>query len=531
MQYETDLSVDERCAETVLECAKIIGRAPEPKQTIEAILGLIADRLRLEKGRVLLHDDVADGLRIRFNHGLSDDELKRGSYSIGEGITGRVMSTGQLAIVPDIDADPTYLGRVSARETLPAGKVAYIAVPILQHDNVIGVLAAHPRHPDTSKLKKSLYVMQVCGAMIGQVLQIEGLVKQRTASLASECEELKESLRSAGQVYGILGQSDPLRQAVGKALRASKSSATVLMVGESGCGKERFARMIHLASNRRDSPFVCINCAAIPQELLESELFGHEKGSFTGATASRTGKFEQANRGTLFLDEIGDMSVDLQAKLLRALQEKKVTRLGGTAEIDTDVRIVAATNCDLEEAVKQGRFRLDLYFRLNVLQIHLPPLRERTGDIKLLALYFLNRENQRYCRNTSLTAKALDRLASYNWPGNVRQLENVIERAVIMLDSDRILAEDIDGIMEQEPDIGVDKLPRQLVPAMLNGNGGAGQTNWDGAARPYQRVSDDDREAIETALRKARGNKTQAAKVLGLSSRQLQYRLEKLGIA
>lgn len=531
MEVSNSQTLNEKYAETLLESAKIIGCSLDPNDTVAAILRLLADRLHLEKARVLLHDDLRNGLRIHFSYGLSEEELGRGSYGLGEGITGRVMSTGHAAIVPDIDSEPLYLGRVATRSDLPSGKVSYLAVPIWQNDKAIGVLAAHPRETNEANVKNSLYVLQVCGAMIGQVLQIDGLIKQRTATLATEYEELKEALRSEGQVYGILGQSEPLRKAVAKALRASKSSATVLMVGESGCGKERFARMIHLASDRRDSPFVCLNCAAIPEDLLESELFGHEKGSFTGATASRPGKFEMANRGTLFLDEIGDMSLDLQAKLLRALQDKKVTRVGGNQEIETDVRIVAATNRDLEAAVRRSEFRLDLYFRLNVLQIHLPPLRERDGDIKLLALYFLNRENQRYCRNLMLTGRALDKLASYNWPGNIRQLENVIERAVIMLDQDRILAEHIDSILEQEPDIGLDKHPRQVVPALFRRLGEGDNSNSDSSARPYQRVKTDEREVIESALRQARGNKTQAAKYLGLSSRQLHYRLVKLGIS
>lgn len=523
--------IDDVWSNTLVECAKIIGRSIDSGETIRAILSLLANRIQLNKGRVLLRDDTRDALRIRYSHGLTPAELDRGSYAMGEGITGRVMSTGQAAIVPDISSDPAYLGRVASGAEINATAVAYIAVPIWQHDEAIGVLAAHPGRTNANEIKSSLHVLQVCGAMIGQVLQIESLVRLRTANLEAEYTELKEAMQSDGQVYGILGKSDQLRHAISTALRASKSSATVLMVGESGSGKERFARMIHLSSDRRGHPFVCVNCAAIPEDLLESELFGHEKGSFTGAIASRAGKFEVASGGTLFLDEIGDMSLDLQSKLLRALQEKRITRVGASNEIEADVRIVSATNIDLDDAVKRGAFRLDLYFRLNVLRIQLPPLRDRDGDIKLLALYFLNRENQRYRRNVTFTARALDKLESYPWPGNIRQLENVIERAVIMLDSDRVLAEHIDSILEQEPDIGLVKQPLNVVPATPRQfSAPLAASESAGGSRPYQRVSDDEKEAIESALRQTRGNKTEAAKTLGMSTRQLQYRLGKLRI-
>jgi Nif-specific regulatory protein len=274
--------------------------------------------------------------------------------------------------------------------------------------------------------------------------------------------------------------------------------------------------MIHLASERRDRPFVCINCAAIPPNLLEAELFGHEKGSFTGAVASRPGKFEVAAGGTLFLDEIGDMAVDLQAKLLRVLQEKTVQRLGGNRDIPVDVRIVSATNKQLEESVQNNAFRLDLYYRLNVIPIALPPLREREGDIQLMALYFLARYNQQQHRDLVFSPEALERLAAYDWPGNVRQLENIIERLVIMSDSDRIGAVEIARMLELES---------AIRPGVVTGGAVV-----EPFPRPYRKVQSDERERIVAALRRAQGNKTHAARQLGMSPRQLHYRLIKLKI-
>ena len=309
---------------------------------------------------------------------------------------------------------------------------------------------------------------------------------------------------------------------------AAKSEAAVLLVGESGSGKEKFARMIHQLSDRRDMPFICINCAAIPEQLLESELFGHEKGSFTGAIQNRIGKFELASGGTLFLDEIGDMPLELQAKLLRILQEKKLQRVGGNNEIDVNVRIISATNKELENAVNISDFRLDLFYRLNVISIQLPPLRERADDIKLLALHFLNRANQRYSRNAILTPNTLQLLESYSWPGNIRQLENVIERAIIMSDQDKISEEQLESILNDEAKICI-------VPSFKQPPSHHGQSTLTAQAsefhnRAYSRVRKMEKPAILEAIARAHGNKTSAAKMLGMTPRQLHYRIKKLGI-
>jgi len=510
-------------AAVIHAAAQLIGKSLDLTVSIGAVLKLLAERLHLKKGRVIQVDPGNGPLRITFSHGLTDQEIANGIYAIGEGVTGRVMASGEIALVPDVHKEPAYIGRISSIETtriLPA----YIAVPILQNDVCIGVLAVQRETLNLPQSAGDVYVLQITAAMIGQILRIHSLVSERTGELLRENAHLKrvKSMEDAA-VHGIVGQSPALRRALSEAEKAAASGATVLLIGESGCGKERFARMIHLASSRRDKPFVCINCAAIPPNLLEAELFGHEKGSFSGATAMRKGKFEIAAGGTLFLDEIGDMTPDLQAKLLRVLQEKVVQRIGANTEIPVDVRIISATNRQLNDAVKTGEFRLDLYYRLNVLPIHLPPLRERDGDIELLALYFLARYNQQQHRNVLFASGALRRLEAYDWPGNVRQLENVIERLVIMSDADFIDNDEIDRILGTETAITLNDLEgdNSKRPAA---------TPAAESFKPHKKVCSGDRNRIIEVLRESDGNKTQAARRLGLSTRQLYYRLSKLKI-
>lgn len=512
-------------AEVILEASRLIGRTLDPGASIEGILALLSNRVGLTQGRVVLPDQVSGVLRITYSYGLNDDEIERGLYAIGEGVTGRVMSSGEIALIPDISKEPTYVARVFTAIPKQEMVIAYMAVPIMRDDVPVGVMAVHRMQSLQCHFDSDLFIVQIMATMIGQVLHINDLVAQKTRRLKQENRALKDRQHETTAVHGIIGKSEALRSSIDQARKAAVSEATVMLVGESGSGKERFARMIHLASNRRDKPFVCINSAAIPTNLLESELFGHEKGAFTGATTSRAGKFEMASEGTLFLDEIGDMPFDLQAKLLRVLQEKTLQRVGGSREISVDVRIITATNKRLEEGVNSGNFRLDLFYRLNVIRIQLPPLRQRKDDIELLALYFLNRCNQLHRRNVVLNNRALEQLKQYEWPGNVRQLENVIERLVVMSDNEVVSNDMISATLTDESGIAVDEnIPLKPtaeveLPATV-----------DFTMRPYAKVRPDEREAIIYALHQSRGNKTVAARVLGMTSRQLHYRLNKLSI-
>ena len=523
--------LDDQAVAVLIEVAKLIGQSLDPKVAIQGILETISNRLQLHRGRVLLQDKSSKELHIQYAYGLSEEEQARGTYALGEGITGKVMATGSIALIPNVALEPTYLARATTSTQIGSKPIAYIAVPIIQDERTIGVLAVHPVSSEQGKLKMDLFVLQILSQMICQVLQINNMVKQKTESLLSENKMLRNGQPGESIPIGIQGRSPAFLNAVQKATLTAKSDAAVLLNGESGSGKEKFARIIHQLSNRSDYPFICINCAAIPEQLLESELFGHEKGSFTGATSNRVGKFELASGGTLFLDEIGDMPLELQSKLLRVLQEKSIQKIGSNREVPVDVRIISATNKNLELAVNSGEFRLDLFYRLNVVRIALPPLRERKEDIRLLALHFLNRGNQRYKRNVILTPEALDVLEGYPWPGNIRQLENVIERAVIMSDYDIIGVTQLQTILSEEADISIES----------NKGPGFGQSVYNQYSsfptfypmqpiRGYAKVHDQEKPRILDALQKANGNKTAAAKLLGMTPRQLHYRIKKLDL-
>jgi Nif-specific regulatory protein len=518
----------------VQEAARLITKTTEPAPAVKGILRLLSQLLGLNRGRVLLPESDGGTLEIRYAYGLTDDERARGRYMIGEGVSGRVYQAGQVALIQDIDDEPTYLARAVDRTTLPDEAVAFIAVPIVIEEYPAGVLAVHRLRKRERPFQRDVALLQVLATFIGQALRVNELIAERTASLLSENRLLKNKLESKGARYGIMGQSPALQQAIQQALQVASTATTVLLLGESGTGKERFARMQHLASDRAEGPFVSINCAAIPAALIESELFGHEKGAFTGAIAMQRGKIELASGGTLFLDEIGDLDLDLQAKLLKVLEQKSIQRVGGSREIEVDVRIVAATHKNLQEAVNDNRFRLDLFYRLNIFPIRLPPLRARQGDVPILGRYFLNAANQEYGRKVSFGPGAIEVLDGYPWPGNIRQLENLIKRAVL-LSVDGTIAHDLvkqilvdeDGI--NSPDSVTQRSgitgyrPASHAPPVDSIAGPNG-------LRPYVKVRGDEGVQILDALERHQGNKTRAAMSLGMTPRQLRYRIQKLGL-
>jgi len=330
-------------------------------------------------------------------------------------------------------------------------------------------------------------------------------------NLISENQLLREQLQEKNRINSIISQSSKMEEVINLASRSAKSRATILINGENGTGKEVLARAVHYISNRKDKPFVAINIPALSENLLESELFGHEKGSFTGADKMKKGRFELADGGTLFLDEIGDMSVSTQIKILRVLQEHQFERVGGTESIEVDVRIISATNQDLEKKIMEGTFREDLYYRLNVVTIKIPPLRERKEDIPPLIDFFINlycKENDR--EKLEISKEAYDMLMKYNFPGNIRELENIIERAVVLTRGNLITLGDlplhIRGFKEElsRPVLGKGTLPEQVEAV--------------------------EKELIYDALRESAGNQTKAGKLLGITERNLRYKLKKYNI-
>jgi DNA-binding NtrC family response regulator len=333
-------------------------------------------------------------------------------------------------------------------------------------------------------------------------------VAERTR-LKSEVRELQRRLVERHRLEGIIGESGRMQEVLALVTRIAPSDATVLVRGESGTGKELVARAIHFNSLRANGPLVTLNCAALPEQLLESELFGHEKGAFTGAVAQRKGRFETADEGSIFLDEIGDLSPALQVKLLRVLQERQFERLGSSRTLTVDVRVIAATNKDLESAMRAGTFREDLYYRLNVVTIQIPPLRDRREDIPLLLDHFLRKFAEKNRRNvTGLTAAARDVLLKYEYPGNVRELENIAERAVLLCRGQVIDLEDLPATVRPGQRSAADPLPKDL-PGVL---------------------AEIERQAIQSALERTGGIQTQAAEALGISERVLRYKMKKYGL-
>jgi len=438
----------------IKQAAEQIENAYDPQRAVHTILSLISRQMGLNRGRILLEDGASGYLHTAYSFGLTEDEIQRSRFAKSEGITGKVMHTGLPMIVPDIDKEDDYLFRTVDRTTLPDETVAFIATPIIRNSVVIGVLAINRLTKRARTFDKDLGLLKLIALFVSEILAVHSMLEKQTQILKEENEQLRSMALGQGSQYGIIGESPALMAALNKAGRATNTSVTVLLKGESGTGKERFSRMLHLASRRQDGPFIAINCAAIPEELLESELFGHEKGAFTGAVNAKKGKIELAQHGTLFLDEIGDLDLGLQAKLLRVLEERSITRIGGTKPISIDTRIIVASHKDLHDSVNRGLFRLDLFYRLNVFPILLPPLREREGDIRLLARHFLNQANQEYHSSSIFDKDALAFLERYEWPGNIRQLENVIKRSVLLADEERfITARLIENIIQDESGI------------------------------------------------------------------------------
>lgn len=472
-----------------------------------------------------MFDPCTETLRVTHAYGLTREEMARGVLSAGEGVTGRVFESGQVTIVQDIDSEPNYLWRTVPRRALPNGTTSMFFFPIQVDGRTRGVFNVNRFRGISRSLTADLEILREVAVQIGQLLRLDDLIAERiqtrTAALEHENHTLKQALHQHARSYGIIGTSSKILTVIKQIEQVAASDATVLLLGESGTGKELLAHAVHAASARNGSPFVRVNCGAVPEALFESELFGHEKGAFTGATNSRPGRFEEAEGGTLFLDEIGDLPFSMQVKLLRTLQERTVSRIGAAKERRLDVRIVAATNKDLKQEVADGNFRLDLFYRLYVVPILVAPLRERPEDIPSLIGHFLKKANERFQRNVRLSGDALAALIRYPWPGNVRQLQNVIDRLALLSDSTVIEALEVLSVLRAEDGlhVSVSEAPPQ-----------AASPEDGGGVPPARRIEPEDRDRIRAALIRAGGVKSRAAQYLGLTLSQLNYRIRILGV-
>jgi Nif-specific regulatory protein len=473
-------------------------------------MSYLADMKAMENGTVTIINPITGKLEIEVAHGITDEAKKRGKYRIGEGITGRVVASGEPIIVPHISEEPLFLNRTRSRGERVDPNRSFLCVPIKDGKQVIGALSVDRIYENGfgDQATKDIQFLTVLSSIIAQTVRRIQIVNEEKEGLRIENLKLKRELSEKNRINDIIGTSSRMQDVFEMVHRVVDSNATVLLRGESGSGKTLVAKALHYNGKRKDRPFVAVNCSALPETLLESELFGHEKGAFTGAHERKIGRFEQAEGGTLFLDEIGEISHSVQIKLLGVVQERYFQRLGSTKPITCDVRLVAATNRDLEKAVTSGAFREDLYYRLNVFPIYLPPLRKRRTDILLLAEFFLEkfaRENNKSIKRISTSA--IDLLIQYHWPGNVRELQNCIERAVLICDEDAIK-----GI----------HLPPTLQVSEPNKSG-----------KPLSfatAVENFEKELIIDALKKNNGNQTKTAKYLDTSLRIINYKIHQYDI-
>ncbi len=492
----------------LFEVSQILDRTLDLKEVTSSVLYHVASNLALVRGTITLLNRQTGEIFIEASYGLTPAEQKRGRYKLGEGITGKVVQSGEAAIVPSIADEPNFLNRTGARKTELEKELAFLCIPIKQGSEVLGAFSADVTASRREVLDADVQVITIVCSMIAQAVRLRQEMEEEKQSLVEENARLKSVLKESFQPSNIIGKSHAMRALYDLLAQVAPSDTTVLIRGESGTGKEMVAQALHYTSPRADKPFVKVNCAALPEAVIESELFGHEKGAFTGAIATRKGRFEMADTGTIFLDEIGDLSPSMQVKLLRVLQEREIERVGGNRTIKIDVRIVTATNRNLEELLQTGTFREDLYYRLNVFPLHLPPLRERKSDILLLADYFIEKYNKKNRKNVKrIATSAINLLMSYRWPGNVRELENVIERAVLLASNDVIL-----GI----------HLPPTLQTAESTGTQPAGTLQ-----ETLDRV---ERELILDALKSAKGNYSKTAKTLGITERIMGLRIKKYNL-
>jgi Nif-specific regulatory protein len=541
---------------TIYEISKVLTSTLDFRRSVRDVLMLLLSQLQMEHGMVgLVQDDQR--LHIIGAAGVPWAADEAPALDVSEGMIAKVLRHGSPIVVPDIAKDPSFINRTGHNSTGAPG-VAYMVVPLRRDREVIGILSVD-RHPGGDRpinFERDVRILTLVANLLCQTYMLHRAVAEDRLQLMEQASRLQKQLQGKYDIENVVGKSKRMKEVFADVHQAaSGSNATVLLRGESGTGKEAIAHAIHYLSARTKGPFIKLNCAALPETLLESELFGHEKGAFTGATTERKGRFEQATGGTIFLDEIGDISPGFQAKLLRVLQEHEFERVGGNKTIRVDVRLVAATNRNLEEMVQKGDFRADLYFRLNVVTIFMPALRERKEDIPLLVDFFISRFNAQNNRKLTITQGAVDILMQCNWPGNVRELENCIERAATMTRSNVIRDADMrcqkgqcfsSVLLETAqsracfPVIGA-PASRKLPPAVPFRPGRAesdvgvgsvtpavrGHAGNDGEPAADAEFPPGERERLIDAMERCGWVQAKAARLLGLTPRQIGYALRK----
>lgn len=489
----------------LFEVSQLLDKSIDLRNIVGAVLKSLADHMDMAHGTLTLINTDNNAIFIDAAHGLSKSQQALGKYKPGEGVTGKVISSGRPAVVPSITNDPHFLNKTGARKKILKKDIAFLCVPIKLGNETIGALSVDHLFSDKISYEEDVRLLSIISSMISQAVKLRRIASEGEKILKKENTRLKQALKDKFRPANIIGKSHSMQHVFDQISQVANSTTNVLVTGENGTGKELVASAIHYNSDRSNKPFVKVNCGALPESVIESELFGHEKGAFTGAINMRKGRFELAHGGTIFLDEIGDFSPTTQVKLLRVLQEREFERVGGTELIKIDVRVIAATNRNLEEMITKNDFRQDLYYRLNVFPIHVPRLCNRKTDIPLLANFFVDKYSKQNHKDIKrISTPAIDMLMSYHWPGNVRELENCIERAVIVSEDEVIHGH---------------YLPPTLQTAEASG------TSLQGTLQAT--LDNMERELLLDALKSARGNQAKAAKSLGLTERLMGLRVKK----
>jgi Nif-specific regulatory protein len=490
------------------QVSQTITKSADLAGALSMILGVMQQQLKMKRGVVTLYDRSSETIFIHDCFGLTEEEKGRGVYAPGEGITGKVVATGKALIAQGLKRDLEFVDCGGARAKSGRTKEAFFCVPIVNARKVLGTIGAERVYINKRLLRQDVEILTMIASMIAPAAELYLIENLEKVQLENENRRLRSVLKERFKPANMIGSSKAMQEVYGLIHKVAAAKATVLILGESGVGKELVANAIHFNSPSSEGPFIKSNCAALPEALAESELFGHERGAFTGALTLHKGSFELADGGTIFLDEVGELSPAVQAKLLRVLQERTFERVGGGKPIKVDVRIIAATNRNLAEMVEQGTFREDLYYRLNVFPVTVPPLRERSSDVIALADHFVTAfagENKKKVERIS--TPAINMLMSYHWPGNVRELENVIERAVILCEDEAIHSYHL------PPSLQVPKANAAAFNGSLEGK--------------LQAV---EYEVIVDALKNTNGHVGDAARQLGLTRRMLGARMDRHGI-